>query len=335
MPKFLYLLLLAAAVAGGWYLHTNYEIEGLDDVSFKPRTDGQATGGPKPSPKQGAKQPGKGPERHSIRLATFNLGPLDQNKLANRKVAGYLVKVIRQFDVLAVQNVQARNQSPLVTLVEQLNTDGRQYDFAAPDVADIDPAGQYTAFLFDREMIEIDRSTVYPVRDSGNMLRRSPLVSSFRIRGVDTSEAFTFTLINVHNDPIFLDREIDLLDDVFRAVRDDRRGEDDVILLGDLGTDDQQSGELAQLANITWSVSGTPSMLRAPRLVDNILFDRMATVEFTGRAGVLDLMVELNLPMREALEVAEHFPVWAEFSVYEGGQAGHVAASSQVNRSVR
>jgi hypothetical protein len=27
--------------------------------------------------------------------------------------------------------------------------------------------------------------------------------------------------------------------------------------------------------------------------------------------------------MAEAMEVSEHLPIWAEFSVYEGGQAGH------------
>ena len=35
------------------------------------------------------------------------------------------------------------------------------------------------------------------------------------------------------------------------------------------------------------------------------------------------MMREFELTMPEALEVSEHLPVWAEFSVYEGGQAGH------------
>jgi hypothetical protein len=32
--------------------------------------------------------------------------------------------------------------------------------------------------------------------------------------------------------------------------------------------------------------------------------------------------------MPGAMEVSEHLPVWAEFSVYEGGQAGHAAGPS-------
>ena len=34
-------------------------------------------------------------------------------------------------------------------------------------------------------------------------------------------------------------------------------------------------------------------------------------------------MREFELTMPGALEVSEHLPVWAEFSVYEGGQPGH------------
>jgi hypothetical protein len=59
-------------------------------------------------------------------------------------------------------------------------------------------------------------------------------------------------------------------------------------------------------------------------LADNILFDRRATVEYTGRSGVLDMIRELDLTRQEALEVSEHLPVWAEFSSYENGQASHV-----------
>ena len=30
--------------------------------------------------------------------------------------------------------------------------------------------------------------------------------------------------------------------------------------------------------------------------------------------------------VEQALEISDHFPVWAEFSVYEGGQQGRVAS---------
>ena len=59
---------------------------------------------------------------------------------------------------------------------------------------------------------------------------------------------------------------------------------------------------------------------------DNIVFHSQATREFIGRGGVDDFLREHNLSMEEALEVSDHLPVWAEFSVYEGGEPGRVAA---------
>lgn len=58
---------------------------------------------------------------------------------------------------------------------------------------------------------------------------------------------------------------------------------------------------------------------RRNKSYDNIVFDRKATAEFTGRWGVVDLQEEFNLTEKAALEVSDHCPVWAEFSAYEGG----------------
>ncbi len=39
--------------------------------------------------------------------------------------------------------------------------------------------------------------------------------------------------------------------------------------------------------------------------------------------------------MPEAQEVSEHLPIWAEFSVYEGGQAGHAERDANIATSAR
>jgi hypothetical protein len=60
-------------------------------------------------------------------------------------------------------------------------------------------------------------------------------------------------------------------------------------------------------------------------MYDNMLFLEHATSEFTGRGGVFDFMREYNLSQKQAEDVSDHLPLWAEFSVYEGGRAGPVA----------
>ena len=151
-----------------------------------------------------------------------------------------------------------------------------------------------------------------------------PLVAEFRVRGPPPSEAFTFMLVNVLVDPRRGPQELDSLADVFRAARDSGHGEDDIIMLGDFESDPEHLGRLGRVPGLVAAVNGVPTTTRGTRLADNILFDRRATVEYTGRSGVLDMIRELDLTPQEALDISEHLPVWAEFSSYENGQASHV-----------
>ena len=80
------------------------------------------------------------------------------------------------------------------------------------------------------------------VEDPAGRFRYKPLVAAFRVRGPAPAEAFTFTLVDVQTDPKRVAAELDLLAAVFRAVRDDGRNEDDIILLGDLETDSRTPG---------------------------------------------------------------------------------------------
>jgi len=316
------LLVLVALGAGAWYLLSNYRIQGWENVKFQPRSPSATAASGQPS-----SSPGSQTGRKTIRIATANFGPVDAVKLGKPLVASRLAQILRQCDLWALQDLQDRDQGVLVQLVEAVNAQGRHYDFATSPEVGRDPVRQYSAFVFDADTIQVDRSTVAVVDDPRGQFSHPPLVGAFRARGAAENEAFTFTLINVHTPADRAAQELDLLAGVYRAVGRGSRNEDDVMLLGELGVDEAHLGQLARLPNVTCAVSGLPTTTRGSRQLDNLLFDRRATSEFVHRSGVIDLMRELNLVQREAAEVSEHLPVWAEFSVYEGGQAGHVGKS--------
>jgi deoxyribonuclease-1-like protein len=322
MAKLLSTVLLVAAVAGGIYFALNYEVQTQYENGkaaywkIVPKNSSAADRG------GSADLPGE-QLRPTIRIATFQLGHFDEAKLANRRVGDVLVHVFPRFDLVAIQGIRGKNQGVLVRLVEQISAaSGRRYSFATCPTQQRDGLEHYSAFVFDSQRIEVDRTTVHFVEDPLGRLRIKPLAGSFRVRGPSSAEAFTFTLINVETDPDRTSAELDLLADVYRAVRDDGRGEDDIILLGDLQSDDQHLGRLGKLLGVTALLSNMPTTTRGVHQLDNILLDRRATSEFNGRVEVLDMMREFELTMPEALEVSEHLPVWAEFSVYEGGQPG-------------
>lgn len=311
---------LLAVAAGGYFLVTHYEIQGLDRLNLKPRAA---------SPGSTATTVG-GPPRvegsaETITIASFNIQAFGQAKLGKPEVMQVLAQVVRKFDVVAVQEIRSKNQDLIPKFLALINAEGAHYDYAiSPPLGRTVSKEQYV-FLFDTARIELDRESLYVVDDPDDLLHREPLVAGFRVRGPAPQEAFTFTLVNIHTDPDEVAAELDALDDVYRAVQRDGRGEDDVILLGDLNADDRHLGQVGALSSIIWAISGVATNTRGTKLYDNLIFQQTATTEYTGRSGVLNLMQEFGLSQEQALEVSDHQPIWAEFSVREGGAGGRVA----------
>jgi endonuclease/exonuclease/phosphatase family metal-dependent hydrolase len=260
----------------------------------------------------------------TIRIASFNIQVFGVSKLQKPNVMQVLAEVVRRFDLVAIQEIRSVDDTIMPQFVAWINSTGVSYDFViGPRLGRSNSKEQY-AFVFDTTRIEVDPRSIYTVPDPQDLLHREPMAARFRARGVPPSQAFTFTLVNIHTDPDETSTELDALAQVFVGVQQNGVGEDDVILLGDLNVDENRMGDLGRLPGIAWVVSGVPTNTRGTKTYDNIVFDRRTTIEFTGRWGVLDLMREFSLTMEQALEVSDHLPVWAEFSVYEG-QAGPLA----------
>ncbi|MFO0820972.1 MAG: endonuclease/exonuclease/phosphatase family protein [Pirellulales bacterium] len=264
-------------------------------------------------------------DSETIRIASFNLRQFDERRLQSPGAVELLAKILRQFDVIAVQEITGRSQELLPALCDRINSQGAYYDYVVgPRLGRGNTKEQY-AFLYDRASVEVDRNQLYTVEDRDDLLHREPLVGWFRVRGPNANEAFTFSLVNVRVDERETVQELNVLDDVFFAVRSDGLEEDDVILLGDLNADDRKLGELGRVPNLLAVVAKLATTTRGDAQVDNILFDQQATSEFTGRGGTLDFLREYNLSLEQAQVISDHLPVWAEFSVFEGGTAGRFA----------
>jgi deoxyribonuclease-1-like protein len=326
MWRILLVTTVAALGVGGWYVSANYSLDihrTLDGKFQYVRIVPRSTGGSAPSESE-SDQPPAAPLRPAIRIATFNLDGLDDARLANPKVCDSLVRILSRFDVVALQHIRSGNRGVLMRLKDQINATGRCYDFVTGPAADRDATDVFNAMLFDATTVEVDHSTVHSIGAPPKTFSTRPLVAEFRVRGPPASEAFTFELVNVLVDPRRGPQELDALALAYRAERDSGRGEDDIIMLGDFESDPEHFGRLGSVPGIAAAVNGVPTTTRGTRLADNILFDRRATVEYTGRSGVVDMIRELDLTPQEALDVSQHLPVWAEFSAYENGQASHV-----------
>jgi endonuclease/exonuclease/phosphatase family metal-dependent hydrolase len=154
----------------------------------------------------------------------------------------------------------------------------------------------------------------------------------FRVRGPPPEQAFTFVLVNVHTRPDSADakRECNVLAQVYQAVRRASGGEDDIILLGDFNVDDKHMGDLTRLDGVRPIVRGTFTNTKQNNQEDNIIIHQPSTTEFSGRWGVYDVQRLHNLNLDQALQVSDHYPIWAEFSAYESATPGRVAENYSI-----
>jgi hypothetical protein len=343
MSRLIKTLLLALIIlVGGWLLYHRHQISSLADaVQLAERQLGiQPTTSENPfrlasssrrwnrswfgSP--GDLQPAGyriGPRGSSdtIRVASF--------KLETAGAAGDLVltaDICQQFDVVAIQN---HSQLSIPLLVAELNRRG--YDFRFVDRQE---SNRLAAVIFNQQVVLLDEQHAYTVNDPEDLFLYEPLVAWFRASQPPDDQAFTFTLVNLQLSAERPDQEIAALGELFRAIRLDGRGEDDVILAGDFYSSGKQLRRIASVSGVSAAISGVATNTRANSQLDNLLFDHKATTEYTGVSGVFDFMIRFNMTLRDAMQISQRLPVWADFSAVEGRAPGRAdeRVSLQANR---
>lgn len=294
-----------------------------------------------------------------IRIASFKLNPKITSAQDSFSLE-LLADICRRYDAIAFQEIGSADNTWLAKLTDRMNAMGAQGTTAGPRapvqggdgvkrtdyfyVSDRDRNnGQRTqsAIVFNRSTLLLDQSQWYTINDPDNLLTREPIVAWFRARGAAPDRALTFTLVNLDLDAAQPEQELANLGKLFRAIRNDGRGEDDVLIVGDFHAGDRALQPIRKRAGLTWVVSNRPTDTKHQSQFDNLVFSEAATVEFTGRGGVFDFLRHYNLGLEQALRISEHVPVWAEFSIFEGaapqaplveGTPGRVAEGEAVEK---
>ena len=277
--------------------------------------------------------------RTSIRVASMMIDPIDGNMYESANLI--LADICRRYDVIALQGTRSTGSNSAISLVKQMNSiEANQSTGARPNYRLLIEKAQpgvgspstQLAIIFDEAAVSLDDNRWYQVRDPDDILVHKPMVAWFRARGVPSDQALTFSLANVQLDPHRPDRELRYISELFRAVRDDGRGEDDVIIAGNFNSGDRGLDPIQQQSGLTWVISGMPTNTSRTAQFDNVVFNPAATVEFTQRGGVFDFMKHYNLRLADAQRISTHMPVWAEFNLQEGNASPIVASKSQQDR---
>lgn len=246
-----------------------------------------------------------------ISVASFKLAP-QVHPIDRGQTVALLTDICLDFDVIALQ-METPDPQLLANLISAINEQSDSFKYIQ------DVRGDGYAILFNSNTIELVSNHHYSVNDPERLFHHPPLVAWFRTRQPDAQEAFTFTLANFQIAPERTVDELQHLETLFRAIRGDGRGEDDILLVGDFRSGDRQLDKLQRRAGLVQTISSRSTNVDQNEQLDNILFHQSATVEYDS-GGVVDFMRRYNLRLSDAMQISDRNPVWAEFSIYEGKQ---------------
>lgn len=340
IPSMIIVLLL---VGGGWYFFHHYQISGLDKVSVAEKlqgeslteyvsfhgdgadstamTNGDSDGNPFAFARNrvantAAKEPVG--DLRPLRIATWSLQGFLTEQLANDATQENLVRVVRQFDLIALQQVTTKQRDLLPRMLRAINAGDPRYDYVIGKPTGPPDQSTTLAFIFDKARLQVDRSQTYSVADPENLMTFDPLVAWFRALGPSPDAAWTFSMVNIQIDLAKAREEVSLISSIMASVRFDGRGEDDVVLAGLFQADDAYLLPTVGGNELQLAVRDASTDVLGEHQISNLLVDHEATSEFVGRGGVFDFLRVFNLGLDEATAVSSQLPVYAEFSVREG-----------------
>ena len=319
-------VIVVVAIIGGLYFWNHYEIRFDKErgMIFQKRGTTAQRGDTPPPPAVDGETSSPSPQTNALggvtpmttmTIATWDLTPLNFEKLADDTRAQRISEVIGQFDLIAVQGV-VRTTQPLDEILRRINAKGKKYAYVVPK--NVGSLPEYVAFIFDTEIVKYDPEKTYEIVESSLSYR--PLVASFCTVQPPPDKAFTFNLVNIKIPDIRKDIESKVLGRIFREIRDRsaENGEDDVIMLGNFGLPVMQIDSLLGVPYLAAVHDDLPTTIDELDSTCNIVFDNQRTIECNGNTKRVDLIKLYDLKLSDASAIAKHFPISADFSVFEG-----------------
>jgi len=252
------------------------------------------------------------PRDPTVSIAVFNVENFDQGEFAKEHVARAVARVVREFDLIVIQEIRDPGQVVPNLLLDRVNAaPGPPYDMVeGPPVG-----GEQYAVYYKRELFELLGAHTHP--DPAGDFLRSVLVTSFR------AGQFDFTLLSLHANHIGTAAELAALAAACDATLEAGAPERDVVLLGDLNADcgsfDVRTADHPlRDSRFHWVIPDSADT-NVPAAQDCardriILLDSTRDSEYVrDSAAVFRFDVEFGLEPSVARDVSDHYPVFARF----------------------
>ena len=253
----------------------------------------------------------------TLRLGAFNIQVFGTTKASKPEVMEVLGKIIRTYDIVAIQEIRDKSQTALPALVDVVNANSSApYDYVVSERLGRTSSKEQYAYIYNNQTVELTYTPhTYPEPSGTDPFHREPYIASFRV--LDGN--FDATLITIHADPDEATEEINALDDVVRYAQSTYPDEQDFIVMGDLNADcryfDEDSNSTMHGSDYYWCINNSVDTTTKSTdcTYDRIIITNPAVPDFTGDGGVFRFDVEYALNASETTAVSDHYPVYAEF----------------------
>jgi endonuclease/exonuclease/phosphatase family metal-dependent hydrolase len=248
-----------------------------------------------------------------ITIATFNIQNLGQTKIKKNAVMTTLAKTMREFDIIAVQEVSDVSEEAPQALLDRINSDGGHYELLLSERTGKQPNDKTTqeqyAFYFNTEVVEAKDSGALFDDSANDLFQREPFTAHFGLKGA----SFTLTVTSIHTQPKQAVPEIDALFEVIEDVRSRYPGETHHMIVGDFNASCTYA-KPADLAGLkirgSWFKWIVPDDVDTTvRTTTDCAYDRIVLTK-----GLFDHFSAWGIAnWFKSTAVSDHWPVWVTF----------------------
>jgi hypothetical protein len=260
-------------------------------------------------------KPKPAPKEQSITIASWNLKNIGQSKLNDPTRINVIIDILKNYDIIAIQEVKDITLQLPQQLVNKMNVDGSNYNVVASDRVGRNVKEQYL-FVYDDDKIDAISGTGGYGIEPNDEFEREPYYTMFRAGNFD------FYLFTIHTKPSAVATEIPALYAAYMDLQNNTPDENDIILLGDFNgkAPGVTAGSyitmdaIAQIPDIIFTINEETNT-RGGKAYDNIIFQDNYTTEYSNSAGVNTFWLPYGLDEDQGFAISDHKLVWAVFNI--------------------
>jgi len=259
----------------------------------------------------------QGVEAEKVKIAAFNIQIFGQTKSQKENVMAVLRDIVREFDIVLIQEIRDASEQTIPNFVEEINQmEGPDYGFIRSERLGRTSSKEAYAYVYNTGTVHFIQDSDYVYNDVNDVFEREPYIAGFKAGNFD------FVLVGIHTKPNDAYNEIGNLTLVVSSIQTANPNENDIIVMGDFNADgsyfdEDDTSNLFKASEYNWLITNdVDTMVKTDYTYDRIVvLDTTLNHEYdsgTAQVFYFDQVYGLN-NQTFVSEISDHYPVFAQY----------------------